>query len=350
MISANRSDVSPQNCSEFDSQSPVKEDDFMDLATQSVVLPYIFDLEMSGKCNTVCTFCPRDEMKRGEQFMSELHFEHFLKNLGRYVSALEDRQVNLPYEKTSGKFGKRELSAARVTLCGMGESLMHPKCPEWIQRIRQEVGVRVTVVTNGLLLKESMLEKLDAAQVTVIVVSIPGIDRETYTRYIPLDWERVLGNVERAHARLPGRVHINVTIPDDSPLRPDQVLDFWGSRGISVMSINHCHNRGGFLETSGLTGLHGASSDHFCGIIARHNFIAWDGRILSCCHDLHADNVLGNVIDDDFLELAYRKSAVVDQGPTYRICGNCNDCERLEPSQIVRLIPTADLFPITAKR
>ena len=118
----------------------------MDLATQSVVLPYIFDLEMSGKCNTVCTFCPRDEMKRGEQFMSELHFEHFLKNLGRYVSALEDRQVNLPYEKTSGKFGKRELSAARVTLCGMGESLMHPKCPEWIQRIRQEVGVRVTVV------------------------------------------------------------------------------------------------------------------------------------------------------------------------------------------------------------
>ena len=33
---------------------------------EKVVLPYLFDLELSGKCNTVCTFCPRDEIKRGE--------------------------------------------------------------------------------------------------------------------------------------------------------------------------------------------------------------------------------------------------------------------------------------------
>ena len=33
----------------------------------------------------------------------------------------------------------------------------------------------------------------------------------------------MLGNIERAHARMPGRVHINVPLPDDSPLTPDQV-------------------------------------------------------------------------------------------------------------------------------
>src|SRR3974377_64436 len=113
----------------------------------SVVLPYIFDLELSCKCNTVCTFCPRDEMKRGEQFMSEVHFEHFLEKLGHYVCALENREVVLPHERARGRLGSGEQSAARVILCGMGESLMHPRCPEWVRRIRREIGTRVTVVT-----------------------------------------------------------------------------------------------------------------------------------------------------------------------------------------------------------
>jgi pyruvate-formate lyase-activating enzyme len=320
------------------------------MAPASIVLPYVFDLELSGKCNTVCTFCPRDEMKRGEQFMAEADFEHFLVKLRLYAQALEGREIELPQERARGKLGSREQSPVRVILCGMGESLMHPRCPEWIGRMRREVGVRVTVVTNGLLLKDSMLEKLAEAQITVILVSVPAIDRATYTRYIPLDWDRVLGNIERSHARLPGRVHINVTIPDDSPLTPEQVRQFWGARGIPVMSINHCHNRGGFLHDAGLTGQHGGSSSHFCGIIARHNFIAWDGRILSCCHDLHAENVLGHVNDDaDFLDLARAKTPVTDAGPTYRICRDCNDCERLESAAIVRIQESVDLFSVGRK-
>jgi radical SAM family protein/iron-sulfur cluster protein len=309
----------------------------MTIPQPRVVLPYLFDLELSGKCNTECTFCPREEMKRGEQFMSDADFEHFFENFRRYATALAGRIVHLPHERLSANFGSREQSAARVILCGMGESLMHPKCPEWIGRLRRDVGVRVSVVTNGLLLKKRMLDELAAARITVIVVSVPGIDRETYTKYIPLDWERVLGNIERAHARFPGRVQINVVIPDDSPVTPDQVRYFWGGRGIPIMSINQCHNRGGFLHNGDLTAQHGGSSSHFCGIIARHNFIAWDGRILSCCHDLHAENVLGHVADTDFLELALRKTQVMDQGPTYRICGACNDCERLIPTQILRI-------------
>ncbi len=193
---------------------------------------------------------------------------------------------------------------------------MHPKCPEWVGRIRAEVGARVSIVTNGLLLKDSNLEKLAAAGVTMLIVSVPGIDRASYTRYIPLDWDRVLGNVERAHARLPGRVEINVVLPDDSPLTAEHVLAFWGARGIPVGAINRCHNRGGFLEEGLLTGRHGSSSSTFCGIMARHNFIAWDGRVLSCCHDLHAENVLGHVAEDDFLEICAAKDAGGRRGGT----------------------------------
>ena len=64
-------------------------------------LPYVFDLELSGKCNTVCTFCPRDEMKRGEQAMTPETFEHFFGRLKEYVEQLEGQEVVLPHERTS---------------------------------------------------------------------------------------------------------------------------------------------------------------------------------------------------------------------------------------------------------
>lgn len=301
-----------------------------------LILPYVFDLELSGRCNTVCTFCPRDEMKRGEQLMSPENFEHFFRNLKEYVALLEGKKVSLPHERSLAVLGAREQSPVRVLLCGMGESLIHPRCPEWVGRIRQEIGVRLSIVTNGLMLKDAMIEKLAEAQVTVLFISVPGIDAETYTRYVPLPWDRVIGNIERAHARLPGRVQINIPIPDDATFTADQALAFWRDRGIPVASVTHCHNRGGFLSNAALTGRFGTSESHFCGILARHNFVAWDGRILSCCHDLHAENVLGHVAEHSFLDVARAKTPVMEKGPDYRICRTCNDCERLQPAAVIR--------------
>ncbi|HEY8750278.1 MAG TPA: radical SAM protein [Tepidisphaeraceae bacterium] len=301
-----------------------------------LILPYAFDLELSGKCNTVCTFCPRDEMKRGEELMSADHFEHFLRNLKEYAGALERQQVLLPHERSLVVLESREQSSVRVLLCGMGESLIHPRCAEWVGRIREEVGVRLSIVTNGLMLKDSIVEKLAEGQVTVLFVSVPGINAETYTRYVPLPWDRVLGNIERAHRRLPGRVQINVPIPDNAAFTADEALAFWGEKGIPVASVTHCHNRGGFLNNATLTGRFGGSTSHFCGILARHNFVAWDGRILSCCHDLHAENVLGHVSEQSFLDIARAKTPIMQTGPNYRICQTCNDCERLQPAAMIR--------------
>ncbi|HSZ57720.1 MAG TPA: radical SAM protein, partial [Tepidisphaeraceae bacterium] len=273
----------------------------MSLLEPGLIIPYVFDLELSGRCNTVCTFCPREEMKRGEQLMSAENFEHFFRNLKEYVAALEGERVSLPHERSLAVLGAREQSPVRILLCGMGESLIHPRCAEWVGRIRREIGVRLSIVTNGLMLKETMVEKLAEAQVTVLFVSVPGVDAESYTRYVPLPWDRVVGNIERAHARLPGRVQINVPIPDDATFTADQAIAFWGAKGIPIASITHCHNRGGFLNNVELTGRFGSSASHFCGILARHNFVAWDGRVLSCCHDLHAENVLGHVAEQSFL-------------------------------------------------
>ena len=127
-----------------------------------LIIPYVFDLELSGRCNTVCTFCPREEMKRGEQLMSAENFEHFFRNLKEYVAAqLEGSGFRSLYERSPWWcWGAREQSPVRILLCGMGESLIHPRCAEWVGRIRREIGVRLSIVTNGLMLKETMVQKL----------------------------------------------------------------------------------------------------------------------------------------------------------------------------------------------
>lgn len=289
-------------------------------------------------------------MKRGENHMSEEHFEFFITRLKNYRELLDNQQVYLPYERARSQLSSGESSPVRVIMCGMGESLLHARCPEWIGRIRREVGVRVSVVTNGLLLKERTVEKLAEAQVTVVLVSVPGIDKESYSRYMKIDWDLVLARVEAANKVLPGRIQINATIPDDASFTEADVVSFWESRGVPIAGINRCHNRGGFLKDHSLTGRFGVSSSHFCGIIARHNFIAWDGRVLSCCHDLHGDNVIGHVAKDEFMEIAAKKSAMIPTGPQFDICKNCNDRERSFPGQILGLPQSAPATRAEARR
>ena len=305
------------------------------MAQPILPLPYIFDLEISGRCNTACSFCPREEMLRGEEFMSEEVFEDFLLRLKNYAPLLQNRQVLLIKERARAAVESGERSPCRVIMCGMGESLMHRKCTEWIRRIRTEVGVRVTVVSNGLLLKQKNIEQLADSGVTVILVSVPGVDRESYSRIMQLDWDRIINNIEAAHKVLPGRVQITCAIPDDATFTPQDVLTFWERKGIPVAGITTCHSRGGFLKIGSITGKVPVPAGNFCGIIARHNFVSWDGRILSCCHDLHAENVLGHVSDDEFLTVAYNKQAFIPTGPGYRICGQCNDQERQQAGQII---------------
>jgi pyruvate-formate lyase-activating enzyme len=303
------------------------------------ILPYIIDLELSGKCNTVCDFCPRHEMKRGEAFMTEENFEFFIERLKRYAEHLQNRDVFLPTEKAKAKLGSGIESPLRVLLCGMGKNLMHKKCTEWIGRIRKEVGVRVSLVTNGLLLREKTLEELRDADITVVLVSVPGIDEKSYRRVMKMDWNRVMAHIEVGNRILPGRLQINATIPDHSPFGEDEVIQFWEQKGIPIAGISACHNRGGFLTDSSLTGSFKPSTK-FCGILARHHFVAWDGRILACCHDLHAEAVFGHLSTHEFLDIALLKTPMVAMGPQFKICENCNDRERCHPQQILGIAST----------
>jgi hypothetical protein len=54
---------------------------------------------------------------------------------------------------------------------------------------------------------------------------------------------------------------------------------------------------------------------------------------------LHAENVLGHVSEQTFMDIAVTKTPVMEKGPDYRICRTCNDCERLERAAVIRAAP-----------
>jgi sulfatase maturation enzyme AslB (radical SAM superfamily) len=305
--------------------------------TDSIYLPYIFDLELTNLCNTACAFCPRDAISRPQGHMTGETFDLFLERLISYSRQIEGQKIEIVEEKQEALLESGERSPVRVIFCGMGECLIHKHAADWLGRIRSETGLRASIVTNGALLSRETVDRLISAGVTNIFISVPGINQETYNCYIPLEWNKILTNICEAHRASPGVVRISATLPADASISEADVRRFWQEKGIPVESVSKCHNRGGFLTDQNLLSRIGAP-DSYCGVIVRHNFIAWDGQILSCCHDLKGNNLIGSIQEDSFLEIARRRTLIMKQGVNFEICKMCNDPERFKRIGVLRTI------------
>jgi len=63
---------------------------------------------------------------------------------------------------------------------GIGEPLFHQKTIEWIRRIKQELGVKVELITNGTTLTEKKTPELIDSGLDVLWVSLDGATPESY--------------------------------------------------------------------------------------------------------------------------------------------------------------------------
>ena len=64
---------------------------------------------------------------------------------------------------------------------GIGEPLFHPKTIEWIRRIKQELGVKVELITNGTTLTERKTRELIDAGLDILWVSLDGATPESFS-------------------------------------------------------------------------------------------------------------------------------------------------------------------------
>lgn len=115
-------------------------------------------LETTSRCNLKCITCVRQEwpgLAEGE--MDPALFDNLLQQLGAFPKL------------------------DRVHLGGFGEPLAHSRALEMIRKLTG-AGYKVTLNTNGTLVKEDMARELIEAGVHIIYFSIDSVDKEMFSR------------------------------------------------------------------------------------------------------------------------------------------------------------------------
>jgi MoaA/NifB/PqqE/SkfB family radical SAM enzyme len=113
-------------------------------------------VEATNKCNLTCSTCMRNvwDVKYGH--MSSETFERILSGLGDFPEKPE------------------------IFLGGYGEPLSHPDILQMIERAKER-GHRVSLITNGILLTESVTRRLIELNLDMLWVSLDGASPECYT-------------------------------------------------------------------------------------------------------------------------------------------------------------------------
>jgi MoaA/NifB/PqqE/SkfB family radical SAM enzyme len=96
-------------------------------------------------------------------------------------------------------FEKIPFNRRRLTLCGLGEPLLHPNFIEFI-RIAKSRGAGVDFSTNGILLTKDVAERLVSLGIDEITFSIDGIGEHYEQIRRGSSFERVVDNLKYLHS------------------------------------------------------------------------------------------------------------------------------------------------------
>ena len=270
----------------------------------------IFDLELVSPCNAKCSFCPQRfrGVKRKQALMDE-------EVLDKVTAEICEMALGTPHEPF------------RVGFCGMGENLLRkPLLLRALDNLERgsHGTIETWLTTNGFHLTTDLLEHDAFRKLDEIQVSFTGHSKEAYEEIFRLDFERVVHNVTEMAARFPGLIYIRtIDLISERPYR-DEFEDFWRQRGLSVRFSDY-HSRGGHIsDPEAYPGTVRAFQG--CEIFNQVVFVSSDGEVLSCCHDVTSENVIGDCKVSTIPEIISRKHALRDgQFEGFRICSKCTD-------------------------
>jgi MoaA/NifB/PqqE/SkfB family radical SAM enzyme len=138
------------------------------------------------------------------------------------------------------------LHSANITMLG-GEPLMHPDIAELVAYAGRKSNT--SVVTNGFLLRNNIIEALNAAGLNNLTVSIDTLHADP-TRYIQKSLRSLRTRLERLQRLAKFDVHVTAVLCESS--RDDfaqliREIDQFGFR----MSVNLIHNSKGYVTIEG---------------------------------------------------------------------------------------------------
>jgi hypothetical protein len=269
------------------------------------------DLELSAACNAVCSMCPRSPIVRKERVMSEATFAAFLRQ-----SSAAPMRPRLVY------------------FAGYGEPLLNKHAPDFARQLKSAIPeAEISLVTNGSLMNKPLTEAIVASGIGHVSVSFQGCTPEIYNRVMhKLDFHQTLAHVEGLIALARStRLGVTATMVDTPEAHGDAAAyaGFWRARGIKG-EVLPMHNRGGYLHLQGgRRDIDDYRREHHCLLFSTRVFIASDGEVLACPHDLEALSSMGNLVHEPLETILARKAQRICGRGLFPMCATCTEPGRL---------------------
>lgn len=255
--------------------------------------PPLFDLELVSACNVVCVFCPRQEMQRSARVMSEGTFAQVLRLLPAGADAM---------------------------LSGLGDSTMHPRLGRFVADLRA-IGVRPTLITNGVLLTAELQDRLIDAGIHEVQISVHGDTPDGVRSVVPkgAQPQRVRAQVERLAATSRVLVRINY-VETESNVNERPAVEAWASSIGARFFYRRLHNRGGAIGEG-----RSARGCEACGIFPSVTFVSADGLVFPCVNDVQGEGALGHVGSLTWESIQEWKRQTMRTGAWFPPCRTCDD-------------------------
>lgn len=272
-------------------------------------LPSYFNVQISGGCNQVCSYCPWG--KRGSALLSDYSFmpaATFL-DLARKIRDFAPESV--------------------VSVSLWGEPARNPEIWDIIKGIRALAPLKLHVETSGLGWDAAALEAFaisgEADHVTWIV-SLDSIDATAYKAMRGDGWQEALAAAHLFFRLFPKTAYIQAVRSKLNDEGLQKHYQYWKHLGAQQIIQKYDHFSGALpdLRLSDIAPL----DRHACWHLKRDVTILQDGRVPLCREDIDATSIAGNALSDDLvsvwstLEKAYRQHLT---GVFPGICGTCDE-------------------------
>jgi radical SAM protein with 4Fe4S-binding SPASM domain len=284
-------------------------------------MPFSAGIELTNCCNLACPECASGsgEMSRPKGFMNSDLFDKII--------------------------GERDSGLIYANLYFQGEPMMHP---EFFIFVSKASHLKLTVSTNGHFITEDGARKLANSSLERLIVSIDGMDNETYLLYRRNgDFEKVTKGVrmlseeiKKQRSSLKLELQFLVNRYNESQIVP--VRKFAGEVGATLrlksMQVINRNNEEFWMPGNEKYRRYLLSDDNYriksslrnrCSRLWFNPVITWDGLVVPCCFDKNADHVMGDMKVSSLREIWYgerymdfRRSLLNDRS-NIAICRNC---------------------------
>ena len=297
------------------------------------------DLEVTSACSADCTFCPRSEIPDTKTFISMDIVNRLADDLRQYGDQQE------------------------VTLCGIGESTLHPKLGEIVETLSQ-AGARVSMTTHGAHMTVKKFEKLVGQGLVELHFSINAATAETHRKIMRLKvFDRIVGNLQEILElrsslcpELP--LLVSFVVCESNEHEVNDFVQFWRDTSVTKIWLHPANNRAGLVSPEAksvsmskirerygddqrvIVDVFGHYEQHedLCKIAHSMIFISADGNMRLCALDYRRMTNYGSLASQALHEMHSKKLMDCLLGQKDEICRGCDFCPPGVSERVARVV------------